>query len=257
VQNALCFQHKKQGFHKCSETERKVLWRFHYGLHPCSHRLKIKINSRTAGYNFFDPKRNEEIWGELKLEPVDEKLRRYKSNWLLHITTLNNYRMPNVTLNYRPHGRSRLGIALQRVLDEDETGQWRPNSWRMMMMTMTMRKVSRGDFQDFVLCKTYFHISIVFLNYNTWSEGNIQVKTIFFEYICVISRINEREYKNTDPFCTSFLLRKERRVKEGWATQQPSVHKHGRVKIICICIGVYSPLFLPPTIHPSIHQTVY
>jgi hypothetical protein len=27
---------------------------------------------------------------ELKVEPVDEKLRRYKSNWLQHVTRMNN-----------------------------------------------------------------------------------------------------------------------------------------------------------------------
>jgi hypothetical protein len=74
-------------------------------------------------YTFFDHKRNEEILGELKLEPVDEKLRRYKSNWLGHETRMNNSKMPTVTLNCRPNGRRRLGITLQRVLDEDETGQ--------------------------------------------------------------------------------------------------------------------------------------
>jgi len=33
-------------------------------------------------YSFFDHKRNEEILEKLKVDPVDEKLRRYKSNSL-------------------------------------------------------------------------------------------------------------------------------------------------------------------------------
>jgi hypothetical protein len=36
---------------------------------------------------------------ELKVEPVDEKLRRYKSNWLKHVTGMNNNRMPKIMLN--------------------------------------------------------------------------------------------------------------------------------------------------------------
>jgi hypothetical protein len=36
---------------------------------------------RTGGYTLFDFKSNE-ILKELKVDPVDEKLRRYKSNWL-------------------------------------------------------------------------------------------------------------------------------------------------------------------------------
>jgi hypothetical protein len=34
----------------------------------------------------FDHRRNEEILEELKIEPFDEKRRRYKSNWLRHVT---------------------------------------------------------------------------------------------------------------------------------------------------------------------------
>ena len=33
---------------------------------------------RTAGYTLFDHKWNEKTLEELKVEPVDEKLRRYK-----------------------------------------------------------------------------------------------------------------------------------------------------------------------------------
>jgi hypothetical protein len=37
---------------------------------------------RTDGYTLFGHKSNEEILEELKAEPVDKKLRRYKSNQL-------------------------------------------------------------------------------------------------------------------------------------------------------------------------------
>jgi hypothetical protein len=40
---------------------------------------------------------------ELKVEPVDERLRRYKSNWL-HVTRMNNNMTPKIMLNYRPYG---------------------------------------------------------------------------------------------------------------------------------------------------------
>jgi len=40
--------------------------------------VEIKLFIRTAGYTLFDHKRNEEILEELKVEPVDEKQRRYK-----------------------------------------------------------------------------------------------------------------------------------------------------------------------------------
>jgi len=37
---------------------------------------------RTVGYILFYQKRNEEILEALRVKPVDEKLRRCKSNWV-------------------------------------------------------------------------------------------------------------------------------------------------------------------------------
>jgi len=56
-----------------------------------------------SGYTPFDHKRNENILEELKVEAVDEKLRRYKSHWLRHVTRMNNIRVPKIMLNYRPN----------------------------------------------------------------------------------------------------------------------------------------------------------
>jgi len=48
--------------------------------------IAMKCFRRTAVYTLFDLKRKEEILEELKVEPIDEKLRRYKSNLLRHVT---------------------------------------------------------------------------------------------------------------------------------------------------------------------------
>jgi hypothetical protein len=37
---------------------------------------------RTAWNTIFDHKRNEDILEQVKAKPVDNKLKRYKSNWL-------------------------------------------------------------------------------------------------------------------------------------------------------------------------------
>jgi hypothetical protein len=66
--------------------------------------VEITFLKRTAEYTLFDHKRSEEILEDLKVEPVDEKLRRYKSNWLQHVTRMAK-RMPKAMLNYRPNGR--------------------------------------------------------------------------------------------------------------------------------------------------------
>ena len=49
--------------------------------------------------------RGSEIFEELKVEPVDEKLGSSKSNWLRHVTRMCRKRMPEVKLNYRCNGR--------------------------------------------------------------------------------------------------------------------------------------------------------
>jgi hypothetical protein len=43
---------------------------------------ELKFFRRTAVCTLFERKRNEEVLEELKVEPVDQQLRRYKSNWL-------------------------------------------------------------------------------------------------------------------------------------------------------------------------------
>jgi hypothetical protein len=87
----------------------------------------MEVFGRTVGYPLFDHKRNGEILEELKVEPVDEKHRRYKSNWLQHVTRL-NIRMPKVMVNYRSDRQRPLRSPLKKQLDEAEIHLWRPNS---------------------------------------------------------------------------------------------------------------------------------
>jgi hypothetical protein len=65
---------------------------------------------------------------ELQVEPVEEKLRRYESNWPRHLTRMDTNKMPKLMLNFIPNGRRRLGKPLKRILDEAESGLSRPNS---------------------------------------------------------------------------------------------------------------------------------
>ena len=85
----------------------------------------LKDFCSTARYTIFDHIRNEEILEELKVEPVDERLRRYKPNWLRHATRMNKKRKtgcPKIMMNYRPNERRRLVRPLKGLLDEAETG---------------------------------------------------------------------------------------------------------------------------------------
>jgi hypothetical protein len=50
----------------------------------------------------------------LTVEPVDQKLRRYKSNE----TRINSKRMPKIILNYRLNEQRQLGRPFKRVLED-------------------------------------------------------------------------------------------------------------------------------------------
>ena len=77
---------------------------------------KMKFFVRTAGYTLIEHKWDEEILEELKVESFDETLRRYKSNWPWHLTSINDKRM----LNYRPIDWRLLGRPLKRPINDDD-----------------------------------------------------------------------------------------------------------------------------------------
>ena len=56
----------------------------------CCH---ILASAHFFQYTLFDHRKNEEIWEKLKVETIDEKLRRYKSNWLRHVQRMNSNKM--------------------------------------------------------------------------------------------------------------------------------------------------------------------
>jgi hypothetical protein len=65
--------------------------------------ISIPLFSEDAvGYDVVDHKRYKEMLEQLKVKQADEKLRRYKSNWLRHVTRMNSNRKPRIMLNARP-----------------------------------------------------------------------------------------------------------------------------------------------------------
>ncbi|KAJ4437338.1 hypothetical protein ANN_17477 [Periplaneta americana] len=89
---------------------------------------EMKFLRRTAGYTLLDRKRNEEILEQLEVESVEEKISRYKFNWLDHVRRMENSRIPKIMMQYKPRGHRRPGRPLRRLLDGAETGLQRPNS---------------------------------------------------------------------------------------------------------------------------------
>jgi len=114
----------------------------------------MKCFRRTASRcTLFDHKKNEEILKELKVEPVDSKLRRYKSDWLRYVTIMNSSSLAKTMLNFRPGGRTGLRRPLKRLSDDAETSLSRPN-WRrlMMMMMMMMMMTTTTTTTTMVIC---------------------------------------------------------------------------------------------------------
>jgi hypothetical protein len=85
---------------------------------------------RTVRYPLHDYKGEKEILVELKVEPVDEKLRRYKSNWPPHVIRMINKRMTKIMLNCRPSGRRQLGKLLKENIRRAKKGLSRSNCER-------------------------------------------------------------------------------------------------------------------------------
>jgi hypothetical protein len=103
------------------------------------------FSEEQPGTHLFDHKRYDEILEELKVEPNDEKLRRYKWNRLRHVRNKNEQPTgcQKIMLNYRPIGQRRLGRPLKRQSDDAKTGLWRHNSWMMMMIIIIIRIITR------------------------------------------------------------------------------------------------------------------
>ena len=101
------------------------------------HQSRINFSQDPLGTPFFDHRKNQDILWELKAEPVDDKLRRYVSNWLRHVTGMDSSRVGRIVLSCRANGRRWLGRALERMLGEGDTGLSRHNRWLMMMIIKT------------------------------------------------------------------------------------------------------------------------
>jgi hypothetical protein len=54
----------------------------------------MKFTRLTAGYSSLDRRRDEDIWEELKVDPVEKKLAQYKQKWLNRDSRLEDIRYP-------------------------------------------------------------------------------------------------------------------------------------------------------------------
>ena len=84
--------------------------------------MEIKFFGRTAGYTLLVRKRNESL-EEQGAESVENKINRYKFNWI-HLVTRKEYtRIPKLMMPYKPRGRQKPGRTLRRM-DFSKIEQW-------------------------------------------------------------------------------------------------------------------------------------
>jgi hypothetical protein len=60
---------------------------------------------RTAGYNCWDHKSNEDILAELQILQITEFIYQYRKNWKEHVERTSSERIPKMILKYNQEGK--------------------------------------------------------------------------------------------------------------------------------------------------------
>jgi hypothetical protein len=63
--------------------------------------IQDEISQNNSRYILFEHKKKEGILEEMKVEPLDIKLKKYKSGWLRHVKRKNKNRVTKIMMNYR------------------------------------------------------------------------------------------------------------------------------------------------------------
>ena len=78
----------------------------------------------VKGYTRLDKIRNEIIRKELEISGIQDVRLKYEQNWINHLERMDNTRLPEHALNYKPRGRRDRGRPRKRLQCVDAgTGQ--------------------------------------------------------------------------------------------------------------------------------------
>jgi hypothetical protein len=90
----------------------------------------------VTGYTRLDEIRREVIRKELQISGIQDVRSKYKQNWINHLERMDNTRLSNHTLNYKPCGEEIMdtpGKVGNASMPEQVK---KPKPWRKMMMTL-------------------------------------------------------------------------------------------------------------------------
>ena len=79
---------------------------------------EMKFLRSVAGFTLLDQQKSEDIRRQLNIFKLDERMKQQKQDWHNHIKRMNEHRLPNLLLNYKPIGRRNVGRPLIRWLDD-------------------------------------------------------------------------------------------------------------------------------------------
>ncbi|XP_039281346.1 uncharacterized protein LOC120350716 [Nilaparvata lugens] len=75
---------------------------------------EMRFLRSVKGCTRLDLLRNEDIREELKVEPLNEEIKKYRNRWKAHIDRMPTGRIPVKALNYRPAGKRDVGRPRKR-----------------------------------------------------------------------------------------------------------------------------------------------
>jgi len=85
---------------------------------------EMRFVESVKGYTRLDKIRSEVIRKELEISGIKEVRSKHKQNWINHLETMENNRLPKHALNYKPRGRRDRGRPRKRWQRVDAgTGQ--------------------------------------------------------------------------------------------------------------------------------------
>ena len=75
---------------------------------------EMRFVESVKGYTRLDKIRSEVIRKELEISGIKEVRSKHKQNWINHLETMENNRLPKHALNYKPRGRRDRGRPRKR-----------------------------------------------------------------------------------------------------------------------------------------------
>jgi Tfp pilus assembly protein PilZ len=76
---------------------------------------EMKFMRRTACFIWSDFKQNIEILEELKVNPIQDKISNYKTDWRDHVNQMSRSRLPKLIMQYTPKGRKDRGRPMTKM----------------------------------------------------------------------------------------------------------------------------------------------